>query len=60
MVITNTGSVRVSLGFGTTAILDKGVTLMAGASLSLTEYMSLSVSAITTAAGSTLSIQEFT
>lgn len=63
LIITNTHPTqRVSLAFGTAAVLDSGVTLMAGQSYVMDEYSfhTGAVNAWASGAGTVLSVQQFT
>jgi len=62
LVLVNTSTARISLGFGATAVLDSGITLYPQGSFTMDEYgFDLgAVNAIASAAASNLAIQEFT
>lgn len=63
LILVNTSANRISLGFGATAVLDSGVTLMAsGGAYNMGEYDfdAGAVNAIASGAASNLSIQEYT
>lgn len=62
LVLVNTSTARISLGFGATAVLDSGITLYPQGSFCMDEYsFDLgAVNAIASAAASNLAIQEFT
>lgn len=61
LTLVNTSSNRISLAFGATAVLDRGITLYAGGSFYMDEYSftTAQVNAIASAASSNLAIQEF-
>ena len=61
-VLVNTSAVNISLGFGATAVLNSGITLVPNAAFTMDEF-TLHVGAINAIAGavaSNLSVQEFT
>lgn len=63
LVITNTHATqRVSLGFGTAAILDSGITIMPGQMWKMDEYTfnTGAINAWASGAGTVLSVQQFT
>lgn len=61
LVLVNTSTARVSLGFGVAAVLDSGITLYPGDSFSMDEYSfdTGAINAIASAAASNVAIQEF-
>jgi hypothetical protein len=61
LVLINLSSARISFGFGSTAVLDSGITLYPGDSYSMDEYsFDLGVvNAIASAAASSLAVQEY-
>lgn len=62
LVLVNTSSARISLGFGQTAVLDSGITLMPNGGTFVMDTMLFStaaVNAIASAASSNLAIQEY-
>lgn len=62
LTLVNLSVNRISLGFGSAAVLDSGITLYPGDSFSMEEYCfsTAAVNAIASAAASALAIQEFT
>lgn len=61
LTLVNTSDNTISLGFGATAVLNSGITLLAGASWAMNEYSftTAAVNAIAGAASSNLAVQEF-
>ena len=61
LVLVNTSTARVSLGFGVAAVLDAGITLYPGDSFSMDEYSfdTGAINAIASAAASNVGVQEF-
>lgn len=61
MTLVNVSAARISLAFGTTAILDSGVTLYPGGTFSMDEYdfSTGTVTAIASVAASPLAVQEY-
>lgn len=61
LVLVNTSTARVSLGFGVAAVLDSGITLYPSDSFSMDEYSfdTGAINAIASAAASNVGIQEF-
>lgn len=61
LVLTNTSANRISLGIGLTAVLDRGITLYPQGVWVMDEYTFTqeAITAIASAAGSNLAIQEF-
>lgn len=61
LVLVNVSNNRISIAFGVSAVLNQGITLYPGGTFVMDAYMYniQSVSAIASAASSTLSIQEF-
>jgi len=61
LILVNTSGNTISLGFGATAVLNSGVTLLAGMAFSMDEYSFdlAAVNAIASAASSNLAIQEY-
>jgi hypothetical protein len=62
LILVNTSTVNISLGFGSTAVLNSGVTLLPGATFVMDEYSFDvgAVNAIAAAASSNLAVQEYT
>jgi hypothetical protein len=62
LVLINTSNKRISLGFGSAAVLDSGVTLFSGDVFIMdsTSFSSAVVNAIASGAASNLSVQEYT
>jgi hypothetical protein len=62
LVLVNTSAATVSLGFGSTAVLNSGVTLLPGDSWSMDEYCFFTgaINAIASVAASNVAVQEFT
>lgn len=62
LILINTSSSTISLGFGAAAVLNSGVTLLPGDSFSMNEYSFFTgtINAIALGVGSNLAIQEFT
>jgi len=60
--LVNTSNVRVSLGFGSPAVLDSGITLYPTGSFNMDEYdfNILVINGIASAAASNVGVQEFT
>ena len=61
LILTNTSSANISLGFGTSAVLGRGITLYTGGTFNMDEYSftTAAINAIASVAGSTLGIQEW-
>jgi len=61
LTLVNTSGNTISLGLGAAAVLNSGITLLAGSSWSMDEYsFNLgAINAIASGAGSNLAIQEF-
>lgn len=61
LTLVNTSANRISLGFGATAVLDRGITLYPGGSFFMDEYSysTATINAIASAAASNLAVQEF-
>lgn len=61
LTLVNTSANRISLGFGATAVLDRGITLYPGGSFFMDEYSysTAAINAIASAAASNLAVQEF-
>jgi len=62
LILVNTSSARISLGFESDAVLDSGVTLYPGGTFNMSEFDFTigAVNAIASIAASNLSIQEYT
>lgn len=62
LVLINTSSNTISLGFGAAAVLNSGITLAPGSIFVMDEYLynTSAVNAIASSASSNLSIQEYT
>jgi hypothetical protein len=61
LILTNTGSANISLGFGVAAVLNSGITLYPGGTFSMDEYSftTVAINAIASAASTNLGIQEW-
>lgn len=61
LVLVNTSSANISLGFGTAAVLNSGITLYPGGAFNMDEYCftTSAITAIASAATSNLGIQEW-
>jgi len=61
LVLTNTSSANISLGFGAAAVLNSGITLYPGGTFSMDEYSftTAAINAIASVAASNLGIQEW-
>jgi hypothetical protein len=62
LALVNTSSARISLGFGSAAVLDSGITLYPGGTFVMDEFLfdKGTVNAIAASAASNLSFQEYT
>lgn len=62
LALTNVSNARISLGFGSPAVLDSGITLYPGGTFVMDEYLFDlgAVNAIASAAASSLGVQEYT